>query len=129
VTAVGVVGIALLGALIVGLADLTQTREEHEDRNEATSVLVRLDVRGAVMTADRESLAARQIWESCRSSTSVVLRHAAFGDLGDGTFAGVVRPALTHHDQLRLRGCLEDAIVERAHLTVVGFGDTDPDDD
>jgi hypothetical protein len=129
VTAVAVVGVALLGALVVGLADLTQTREEKENTNEATSVLVRLDVRGAVMTADRESLAARQIWESCRNSTSVALRHAAFGDLGDGTYAGVVRPALTDHDELRLRGCLEDAIVERAHLTVVGFGDTDSDDD
>ncbi|MDQ0602659.1 hypothetical protein QF037_007004 [Streptomyces canus] len=30
---------------------------------------------------------------------------------------------------MRLRGCLEDATVERAHLTVMGIGDADSDDD
>jgi hypothetical protein len=42
-------------------------------------------------------------------------------------FAGVVRPALSDHDLMRLRGCLEDATLERAHLTVVGIGDADDD--
>ncbi|MEU5317977.1 hypothetical protein AB0G67_14780 [Streptomyces sp. NPDC021056] len=126
---VGVVGAALLGALVVGLADLTQTREEKENESAATSVLVQVDLRGPDTTAARRSLAARQVWERCRDSTSVPLRHAALGDLGDGLFAGVVHPALTEHDRMRLRGCLEDATLERAHLTVVGIGDADPDDD
>ncbi|MER5211589.1 hypothetical protein ABT063_13645 [Streptomyces sp. NPDC002838] len=128
VAAVGVVGLALLGSLVVGLADLTQTREEAANESEATSVLVQVDLRGTDMTAERRSLAAKQVWERCRDSTSVPLRHAALGDLGDGMFAGVVRPALTDHDQLRLRGCLEDATLERAHLTVVGIGHADADD-
>ncbi|MFF7529883.1 hypothetical protein ACIP6Q_09485 [Streptomyces bobili] len=51
------------------------------------------------------------------------------GDLGDGLFAGVVRPSLTEHDRMRLRGCLEDATLERAHLTVLGIGDADADAD
>ncbi|MDN3020995.1 hypothetical protein [Streptomyces sp. S.PB5] len=127
--AVGVVGVALLGGLVVGLADLTQTREEHANDSAATSVVVKVDMRGPDTTHQRRSLAAEQIWERCRDSTSVPLRHETLGDLGDGLFAGVVRPALTDHDRLRLRGCLEDATLERAHLTVVGIGDADTDDD
>ncbi len=129
VAAVYVTCAALLAGLVVGIAQLTQTREEKENRNEATSVIVRVDIRGADMTAARRSLAAQQVWERCRDSTSVPLRHATLGDLGDGLFAGTVRPALTEHDRLRLTGCLEDATLERAHLTVVAIGDADTDDD
>lgn len=126
---VGVVGAALLAALVVGLADLTQTREQSASGSEATSVLVQVDVRGSDMTAERQALAAQQVWERCRDSTSVPLNHATLGSLGDGMFAGVVRPALAEHDRMRLRGCLEDAALDRAHLTVMGMGDTDADDD
>ncbi|WP_405994017.1 hypothetical protein [Streptomyces sp. NBC_00986] len=126
---VGVVGAALLAALVVGLADLTQTREQSASGSEATSVLVQVDVRGGDMTAERQALAAQQVWERCRDSTSVPLNHATLGSLGDGMFAGVVRPALAEHDRMRLRGCLEDAALDRAHLTVMGMGDTDADDD
>ncbi|MGX1473794.1 UNVERIFIED_CONTAM: hypothetical protein RKD50_002602 [Streptomyces canus] len=129
VAAVGVVGAALVGGLVVGLASLTQTRDEEPSDSAATSVVVQVDMRGTDMSAQRRSLAAEQVWERCRDSTSVPLRHAALGDLGDGLYAGVVRPALTAHDRMRLRGCLEDATLERAHLTVVGIGDADRDDD
>lgn len=126
---VAVVGAALLGGLVVGLAELTQTREEHEDDSAATSVLVRIDMRGKDMTAERRTLAAHQVWERCRDSTSVPLNQATLGSLGDGLFAGVVRPALTDHDRMRLTGCLEDTALDRTHLIVVGIGDTDADDD
>ncbi|MFS8203115.1 hypothetical protein ACLVWQ_31060 [Streptomyces sp. CWNU-52B] len=129
VLAVGVVGAALLGALVVGLADLTQTREEEGKSSEATSLLLRVAMRGPNMTDERQSLAARQLWERCRDSTSVPLDHASLGALGDGLFAGVVRPALTDHDRMRLRGCLEDTRLDRTHLTVVGIGDADADGD
>ncbi|WP_329278387.1 hypothetical protein [Streptomyces sp. NBC_01451] len=130
-TAVGVVGVALLGALVVGLADLTETREEKANDSAATSVLVQVDLRGSgsLISDERRSLAAHQVWEQCRDSTSVPLNRATLGDLGDGVFAGVVRPALTDHDRMRLRGCLEDTALDRAHLTVVGIGDADADDD
>jgi hypothetical protein len=127
--AVGGVVAALLAALVAGLAGLTQTREENGDGSAATSVVVRIDMRGSGSTEERRSLAARQIWERCRDSTSEPLTHAALGDLGDDLFAGVVRPGLTDHDRMRLRGCLEDTTLDRAHLTVVGIGDADPDMD
>ncbi|MDO0915774.1 hypothetical protein QQM39_34605 [Streptomyces sp. DT2A-34] len=125
---VALAGAALLAALIVGLADLTQTRKEEANENEATSVVVQIELRGVDMSSAGKALAAQQIWESCRHSTAAPLRHAALGDLGDGTFAGVVRPALTEHDLMRLRGCLEDATLDRAHLTVVGVGDAEADE-
>ncbi|WP_406351365.1 hypothetical protein [Streptomyces sp. NBC_00658] len=125
----GVVGAVLLTALVGALAELTQTREEHGNDSEATSVLVRIDMRGKDMTAERGTLAAHQLWERCRDSTSVPLSRATLGSLGDGLYAGVVRPALTDHDRMRLTGCLEDASLDRTHLTVVGIGDTDADDD
>ncbi|MFE6332526.1 hypothetical protein ACFVOK_04800 [Streptomyces sp. NPDC057798] len=124
--AAGVVGAALLAAMVVALADLTQTRDEQADASEATSVVVQVDLRGTDMTEARRSLAAQQVWERCRDSTSVPLRHASLGELGDGLYAGVVRPALTDHDRMRLRGCLEDATLDRVHLTVVGMGDAEP---
>lgn len=128
-TAVAALGVALLGALVVGLSDLTETREEKANDSEATSVLVQVDLRGSgsLISDERRSLAAHQVWEHCRDSTSVPLNRATLGDLGDGVFAGVVRPALTEHDQMRLRGCLEDATLDRAHLTVVGIGDANAD--
>lgn len=129
VLAVSAVGAALAGALVVGLADLTQTREEDAKNSEATSLLLKVDMRGTNMTAERESLAAHQLWERCRDSTSVPLNRATLGTLGDGLFAGVVQPALTDHDRMRLRGCLEDTGLDRTHLTVVGIGDADADDD
>ncbi|WP_330291817.1 hypothetical protein [Streptomyces sp. NBC_00576] len=130
-TAVGAVGVALLGALVVGLADLTETREEKRNDSAATSILVQIDLRGSgsLISDERRSLAAHQVWEQCRDSTSVPLNRATLGDLGDGVFAGVVQPALTEHDRTRLRGCLEDATIDRAHLTVVGIGDADADED
>ncbi|MGA6223665.1 hypothetical protein ACPESV_25410 [Streptomyces umbrinus] len=129
VLVVSAVGAALIGALVVGLADLTQTREEDAKNSEATSLLLKVDMRGTNMTAERESLAARQLWERCRDSTSVPLSRATLGTLGDGLFAGVVQPALTDHDRMRLRGCLEDTGLDRTHLTVLGIGDADADDD
>lgn len=125
--AAAAVGATLLAALLVGIAELTQTREEQADTSAATSVLLRIDMRGADATPERRSLAAHQIWERCRDSTSVPLRHAALGPLGDDMYAGVVRPALTDHDRMRLRGCLEDTGLDKARLTVRGIGDTDPD--
>ncbi|MFJ8633360.1 hypothetical protein [Streptomyces sp. NPDC093568] len=129
VTTATVLSVALVAALVVALADLTQTRPEEANEHQATSVLVQVDLRGPDVSPSRKALAAQQIWEGCRDSTSTPLRHAPLGDLGNGMFAGVVRPALTDHNLMRLRGCLEDATLERAHLTVVAVNDMESGDD
>ncbi|MEK8170961.1 hypothetical protein NKH77_19565 [Streptomyces sp. M19] len=121
-------GAGLLAGLVVGLADLTQTREEHEKDAAATSVLVKVVVRNHA-TEERVDMAAHQVWERCRDSTSVPLRRAVLSDLGGRLYAGVIYPALAEHDRMRLRGCLEDTGVDRTHFVIVGIGQTDPDDD
>jgi hypothetical protein len=65
--AVGVFGAVLLTALAGGLTELTRTREEHENDDEATSVLLRIDMRGKDMTDQRRVLAvSRQVFKSLR---------------------------------------------------------------
>jgi hypothetical protein len=65
--AVGVFGAVLLTALAGGLTELTRTREEHENDEEATSVLLRIDMRGKDMTDQRRVLAvSRQVFKSLR---------------------------------------------------------------
>ncbi|WP_431044371.1 hypothetical protein ACQUSR_22325 [Streptomyces sp. P1-3] len=128
VGAIALTAVALLTAGVVGIADLTQTREERASDAAATSVLVKVVLRDESASSDRADFAAHQIWEHCRGSTSVPLRHATLGELGDGMYAGAIHPALTPHDTMRLRGCLEDTAVDRAHFQIVGIGEMDPDD-
>lgn len=125
---VTVAAVAVLGAGVVGLADLTQTRPERESGAAATSVLVKVVLRDDASPA-RADFAAHQVWERCRDSTSVPLHHATLGELGDNLYAGVIHPALSGHDRLRLRGCLEDTAVDRTHLQVLSIGQTDPEND
>ncbi|MFI2457951.1 hypothetical protein [Streptomyces sp. NPDC019539] len=37
----------------------------------------------------------------------------------DGVYVGVIRPALTPHDVIRLRGCIEDANTNRVSAVVL----------
>lgn len=42
--------------------------------------------------------------------------------LADGVCVGVIRPALSPHDVMRLRGCLTDATANRATAKILGDG-------
>ncbi|AXK34571.1 hypothetical protein DVA86_19885 [Streptomyces armeniacus] len=116
-------GVLLLGLLVGGLADATQTRPEARPDAAATTVVFRVAVRAATPRpyVPRE-LAARELWERCRRSTSVHNEHAALARLDGDVWAGTVRPALTGHDLMRLRGCLNDATANRARAEVLGSG-------
>ncbi|WP_369373521.1 anti-sigma factor [Streptomyces sp. cg36] len=119
-----VAGTTALAALVLGLGELTETRpEDRAPDTVATSVVVRLATRGA-SGPDYEALLAHEIWDRCRHSTSAPLTDAALGALGDRLYAGVVRPALTDHDRMRLRGCLEDTATDHAYFEVVGMDQT-----
>ncbi|MDB1086799.1 hypothetical protein PJ985_04370 [Streptomyces sp. ACA25] len=111
--------------LVVGLAALTQTAPPERGAGAATSVVFSVD-RNEV-TELRGDLAARQTWERCRDATSVPLHGAGLVPLGEGDYAGTVRPALTGHDEQRLKGCLEDLRVDRVLVTVSGIGRIDGD--
>jgi hypothetical protein len=123
----GITGAALLAFLVVGLADATQTRAEEAPDSVATTVVFEVDVRGDE-TAEARDLAARELWETCRRSTAAANHHATMGalDRDEGVYAAAVGPALTDHDVMRLRGCLNDATANRTTATVLGEGQAAP---
>lgn len=116
-----VAGVALLVYLVYVLSDATETREEARPNAAASTVVFTIRVHGTDNAQTRE-LAARDLWEGCRRSTSSINPDASLGTLDNGVFAGVIRPALSSHDMMRLRGCLSDASVNRATAHVLGTG-------
>ncbi len=116
----------LLAVLIAGavdvLSDATQTRPQAPPDSAATTVVFRIEVREVPDDATAVGSAALDLWESCRRATSALRGDAALTALGDGVFAGVLRPALPEHDLKRLHGCLSDATANRALATVLGQG-------
>jgi hypothetical protein len=119
-----VAALAAVVLLIYGvsaLADATETREEARPDAAATTVVFKVDVRGTATDSSRQ-LAAQDLWEGCRRSTAAQNINASLGALSDGVYAGVIRPALSSHDVMRLRGCLSDANANRAKATVLGDG-------
>jgi hypothetical protein len=123
----GITGAVLLAFLVIGLADATQTRADEAPDSVATTVVFEVDVRGAE-TAEARDLAARDLWETCRRSTAAANHHASMGalDQDEGVYAAAIRPALTDHDVMRLRGCLNDATANRTTATVLGEGQAAP---
>ncbi|MFG3259436.1 hypothetical protein [Streptomyces sp. NPDC048172] len=123
----GVLAVALVIMLLSAgydrLADATQTREEARPaRTAATTVVFRVDVRRARPGGTAARLAAQGLWERCRSSTSAHLEHAPLSRLERDVYVGVVRPGLSPHNLMRLRGCLTDVHQDRATARVLGEG-------
>jgi hypothetical protein len=118
-------GAAVLVLLVAFLAETAQTRREQAPDSAATTVVFRVDVRWNQNTAVR-GVAARELWESCRRSTRGLSEHAPLSSLGEGVYAGVIRPALREHDLLRLRGCLSDTGANRALADILGEGQAPP---
>jgi hypothetical protein len=116
-----VAGVVLLVFGVYWLSDATETREEARPDAAATTVVFQVKVHGTSSSAARE-LAARDLWESCRRSTAATNTGASLGTLENGVYAGVIRPALSSHDVMRLRGCLSDAVANRARASVLGDG-------
>jgi hypothetical protein len=119
--------IALVGVVtvcgVVGLQELADaTRNEGDRHVRGTSSEVVIDVR----TRGRDvQLAADSIWAVCRLTVPAVRDvHpvAPVAGEGDRRFVVTVSPALGDNDQRRLRGCLSDAIVDRAQSQVVSIG-------
>lgn len=120
----GVGSVAAVALLVFGvsaLADATETREEARPSAAATTVVFEVEVHGTSSDTSRE-LAARDLWEQCRRATSTENPGAGLSRLTPGVYAGVIRPALSNHDVMRLRGCLSDAVANRATAKVLGDG-------
>lgn len=104
--------IVIFAVVVAGLAVLRQATMNRPDppRVEEAST-IELDVR---TNGSRLTLydAAVGLWAAC---ASVVDRHSLvdIDPLPDGVFALRIEPALGHHAEARLVGCLEDVTVPR----------------
>lgn len=108
---------ALVAGTVLALAQLTRTEPPHRGDGEATSLLFR--VNSKAVDEPRTELAAHQMWERCRDATSVPVTNGDLTPLGEARYHATVTPALSDHDQHRLKGCLEDTRLDRILLTVL----------
>ncbi|WP_433330423.1 hypothetical protein [Spirillospora sp. CA-294931] len=103
--------------VIVELAERTQDRPDAPVAAAATTLVIEARTRGLTGAPSADPLATR-LWEYCRGSTRPYLRQGGLAPLGGQRYALVVQPALGEHSLRRLRGCLEDAVVDRAQFRV-----------
>ena len=115
------VTVAVLGLSVPGidwLGDALQTRPDHRRGDVATRIEVEL--RGA-RSAARPVQVAATLWGTCT--------HVLHGNVAPATIAGtavarvelLVPVEIGEHAEERLRGCLQDAVVDRVQATVVGW--------
>lgn len=102
------------------LGDLTQTRSDHPAPGAATEVVYEV-----ILRDERRPFlpAAQSLWAACQGTME---RATGPADVHlDGRIARVVvTPALGAHAQQRLRGCLEDATLDRIRGDVVAMRST-----
>lgn len=115
----------LLALLVDTLSDATQTRPGRAHGSAATTVVYQVEVRGND-SPDARALAARELWERCRRATAALNTRAPLTRLATDVWAGVIRPALSEHDVMRLSGCLVDATAQRARAKVLGESQVRP---
>lgn len=116
VAAVAVV--ALLAASgIDWLGDSLQTRPDARQAGVSTRIEVQL--RGARPAARPEQSAAI-LWASCSHTLHGNVGPADVRHLGDGRIEVLVPTHVGMHAEQRVRGCLQDALIDRLQATVIG---------
>lgn len=113
-----VVAVATVVGLVV-LADATKFEGEI-DESGVTEVQFAVDTRGYHHGLDN---AATSLWNVCIGTVnwSEVSGPTA---VGDGTFHAAVRPSLGEDTRRRLRGCLEDATVDKVRGHTISMDTT-----
>ena len=114
--------IALIAAVAVTvnlLGDMTQTRPDDVNEDSETEIVLRV-------TEDRfgfgRDAAADALWAVCWAQTSSRMTgDGRLEALGDGRYRAVLRPAVGHHDERQMVGCLEDLTVDRVLADVETF--------
>jgi hypothetical protein len=115
-----VLALVALTAFVVGeLGDLTQSRPDEVRADATTELVISVD-------QDRfrpgEAAAADALWAICSAQTSSTV---AAGDtleaIGEGRYRVVLTPAVGHHEQKKLVGCLEDLTIDRVRGNVESF--------
>ncbi|MFG1998484.1 hypothetical protein ACGFNU_04980 [Spirillospora sp. NPDC048911] len=127
VAALALAVLAIAALIIIEMAEHTQDRPDSPVDAAATTLLIEASTNGATGAATAGPLATR-LWEYCRGSTRPYLDKGGLAPLGERQYALVVRPALGEHALRRLRGCLEDAVIDRGQFRVVSVQPAPEDD-
>jgi hypothetical protein len=118
------VGLAVVGMLLlVGideLSDLTQTRPDPVDEALASVVVFEVKTQSYDGT-DAEAAAAQ--WGVCAGTVGGETREPGIEQLDDTHFRVTVAPAIGPRGLQRLRGCLDDATVDRVTGSFVSIAE------
>jgi hypothetical protein len=116
------VAVLVVGTLAVDaiewLGDAIQTRPDARQTDVATRIDVEL--RGTRSTAWPDQAAAT-LWGTCSHVLHGTVGPATFSHAGGGRFEILVPTHIGHHAEQRVRGCLEDAVVDRMQASVRGL--------
>jgi hypothetical protein len=119
----GRLGLAVLAAVGLGwgidaLADATQTRPQAERAGVRTVVELQLHGELANAVPDR---VVTSLWHTCAGTLSGTIPAPALTDLGQARFRLEVPVDLGTYTARKVRGCLEDAALDRVQAGVVSF--------
>lgn len=116
-----VVALALAGAGVFGvgeLGDLTQSRPDPVQTDTRTEMVISIDDNGY---GPGEAAAADALWAVCAAQISARPTGEGLHPVGSSSYRIVLEPAVGHHDQLKLTGCLEDLTIDRVLGDVESF--------
>lgn len=98
------------------LGDALQTRPEA--REVGVSTRIELQMRGT-LPALRPTQTAGTLWGTCSHTLRGAVKPASVRDLGGGRIEVLVPTQIGIHAEARVRGCLQDAVVDRVQASVV----------
>jgi hypothetical protein len=111
--------VLVLGTIGVDeLSDLTQTRPDPVDPSRSSIVVFTVDTQAYDGTV-AEAAAAQ--WGVCAGTVGGETSASAPDPLADGHFQVTVTPAIGPRGEQRLRGCLNDAAVDRVMSSFVSI--------
>jgi hypothetical protein len=111
--------VAAVAIAVDVLGDMTQSRPDKVNEDAVTEVIMRVDEDRFGFGRDA---AADALWSVCWAMTSSRMEgDGRLESLGDGRYRAVLRPAVGHHDERQLVGCLEDLTVDRVLADVETF--------
>jgi hypothetical protein len=108
-------------AAVDWLGDAVQTRPEV--RQEGVTTRVEVELRGERSAARPEQTAAI-LWGTCSHTLRGAVGQATIQSLGGGHIELLVPADITPRAEERVRGCLEDAVVDRVQASVVSVEPT-----
>ncbi len=111
--------VAVVGLATAGFDWLEDRLESRPDaRQENVSTRIDVELRGA-RSAAWPAQAAATLWGTCSHVLHGTVGPASIVDTGGGRFAITVPTYIGQHAEDRVRGCLEDALVDRVQASVV----------